>query len=238
MLPTFSTLRGATLVLGVGLGLSLASACSKDDAADSDARPSAGAAGEAAVAGAGVAGSALSGDAGGRALGGAAGAEPGADAGSAGMEAGGAPSAGSVCSVVLSMNTSNAADAETPLRETCRASTFDGQINFEVVEGAPPNGRAIQVDFFAPPVAGASVKLEDGYDFATHEGAAASYSDSVGVWNADSGTVSIETVTGDTYVVKLVDVHFAVLPGQPVEPTTMGEFVANGTITASAEPAK
>jgi hypothetical protein len=148
------------------------------------------------------------------------------------------PSAGGDCSVVLSMNTSNAVDAETPLSETCRATTFDGQINFEVVQGALPNGRGIKVDFFAPPVAGTSVKLEDGYDFAAHEGAAASYMDSVGVWNADSGTVSIESVTGDTYVVKLVDVHFAVLAGQPIEPATTGEFVANGTITASAEPAK
>jgi hypothetical protein len=136
------------------------------------------------------------------------------------------------------MNTSNAVDAETPLSETCRATTFDGQINFEVLQGELPSGRGINIDFFAPPVAGASVALEDGYDFAAHEGAAASYTDSVGVWNADSGTVSIESVTGDTYVVKLVDVHFAVLPGQPVTPATTGEFVANGIITASAQPAK
>lgn len=216
----------------------LASACSTDDAADSAAEPSAGAAGEAASGGAGATGGADSGDGGAKAPEGTAGSDGSADAGSAGMASGGAPSAGGDCLVVLSANTSNAVDAATPLSETCRATTFDGQINFEVLQGVLPSGRGINVDFFAAPVAGASVKLEDGYDFAAHEGAAASYMDSVGVWNADAGTVSIESVTGDTYVVKLVDVHFAVLPGQPVEPASTGEFVANGTITAVAKSAK
>ncbi len=159
----------------------------------------------------------------------------GAEAGSLGAAAGGAPTEGGDCYVALSENSSNAIDPTTPISDVCRATTFDGQINFEAVQ---PDERDLNIDFFAPPVAGASVKLEDGFDFAAHQGAVASYIDSAGVWNADSGTVSIVSVKGDAYVVKLANVHFAVQPGQPFEPTATGDFVANGTISATAMPSK
>lgn len=157
--------------------------------------------------------------------------EGGADSGAAG-----AASEGAACRVELSMNTSNAIDPDVPLTERCEAITFDGQINFEIYAGEGADQRNLNIDFFADPVMGASVKLEDGYDFQTGMGAAASYMDSVGVWNADSGTVTITEVSGDSYVVTLTDVHFVVLDG-PVDVANSGEFTASGTISATAMPA-
>ncbi len=220
----------STSVLGLGLALTLAVACGTDQpAATGEAGAGQGSGGE--QAGEAVGG--VPGSAGGtEALAGAGGAAPEASAG--GPAAGGASGeGGGDCFVELSMNVSNAADAETPLNELCVALQYSEQINFEISNGTAPDGRVLKVDFFESPVAGTSVKLEDGFDFGAGKGAAASYVDSVGVWNADSGSVSIESVTAGVYVVKLTNVHFAVLAGPfPVDNT--GTFVANGSITATS----
>lgn len=165
------------------------------------------------------------------AAGGAGGA--GAEAASAsGAGAGGAPSTGGDCYLALSMNSSNAVAADTPLTERCEAIIFDGQMNFEIYAGTAPDQRNLNIDFFETPVMGASVDLSKPFDFAAGKGGAASYVDTAGVWNADKGTVTIEKLEGTTFTVKLNNVHFAVQGGGPVQPTSTGEFTANGTITA------
>lgn len=231
------------LVTILGGGLS-AGACDSDDAGGStggDAGQSAAGAAvggdgpdEGSGAGAPGAGGADSAAGAGR---GAGGSSDGRAGETAAAGAGGSASEAADCFVKLSMNTSNASDADTPLSEVCEAVSFDGQINFGVTNGAGATLRNINIDFFDEPVAGKSVKLEDGYSFENGMGAAASYMDSVGVWNADSGTVSIDSVTDDGYVVRLENVHFVVLDG-PVDVANSGAFVANGTITAAAKPAK
>jgi hypothetical protein len=135
------------------------------------------------------------------------------------------------CSVVISANTSNALNPTVPLTQDCLATPYTGQVNFEINEGVAPNRRKLGIDFFVPAVVGASVKLEDGYDYAAHKGAAASYVDSAGVWNANSGTVTIVSITGDSYVLSLSKVHFVVLD---TTGTSKGSFMADGTITTKA----
>jgi hypothetical protein len=164
--------------------------------------------------------------------GGGAGGASSATESSSGAGAGGAPSEGGDCYVALSMSTSNAVDVDVPLTERCEAIIFDGQMNFEIYAGTGLNQRNLNIDFFEAPVMGASVDLSKPYDFAAGKGGAASYLDMAGVWNADKGTVTIEKVEGTTFTVRLSDVHFAVQGGGPVEPTSTGEFTANGTITA------
>jgi hypothetical protein len=134
--------------------------------------------------------------------------------------------------VKVSDNTSNAVEVTVPLTESCTAVPYEGQINFGAQNGEFPDARLLNVDFFADAVAGTSVNLQDDPNY---ERAAASYMDSVGVWNADAGTVTILSVDGDDFVVELKDVHFVVLPG-PFEVTATGEFTANGTITATITP--
>jgi hypothetical protein len=133
------------------------------------------------------------------------------------------------------MNTSNATSPDVPLSERCEALSFEGQINFEISTGEDAEQRILKVDFFQEPAMGLSVALEDGYDFQAGRGAAASYMDSAGVWNADSGTIKIARASGESYLVELTDVHFVVLDS-PVPTTNSGEFVANGTIDATAMP--
>lgn len=230
----------ASLVLGAAF--LMLGACSSDDgkapsdgAAGESGKPVGGAeanaGGGAAAGGGGLAGSAT--DGGGEPSSGGA-----ADSSGAGGAAGGAgPMMSGDCRVALSMNTSNAADAATPLDQKCEVITYDAQVNFTVTNGTLPDGRQLNVDFFEAPLAGASVKLEDGYDFEAHQGAAASYMDAGGVWNADKGTVSIVSVADGSFVLKLTNVHFVVLDGPDVEANN-GEFIANGTIAGPAMPAK
>jgi hypothetical protein len=154
--------------------------------------------------------------------------EPSGTAGANAM--GGAGNTSGDCYVELSGNTSNAIDPEVPLTASCSALPYPGQINFSVKNGQLPDARLLNVDFFAEPIAGASVDLKDDPTF---ERAAASYMDSVGVWNADSGIVTIVSVDGDSFVVALKNVHFVVLTG-PFEVAATGEFTASGTITATA----
>ena len=132
------------------------------------------------------------------------------------------------CSVVISANTSNALNPSIPLTQDCLATPYTGQVNFEINEGVAPNRRNLGIDFFAAATVGASIKLEDGYDYALHKGGAASYVDSAGVWNANSGTVTIVSITGDSYVLSLSKVHFVVLDATG---TSKGSFTADGTIT-------
>jgi hypothetical protein len=145
---------------------------------------------------------------------------------------GGATNNSRDCYVEVSDNTSNAVEVTVPLTESCTAVPYEGQINFGAQNGEFPDARLLNVDFFADAVAGASVSLKDDPNY---ERAAASYMDSVGVWNADAGTVTILSVDGDDFVVELKDVHFVVLPG-PFEVAATGEFTANGTITATITP--
>ncbi len=135
------------------------------------------------------------------------------------------------CSVVISANTSNALNPSIPLTQDCLATPYTGQVNFEINEGVAPNHRNLGIDFFAAATVGASIKLEDGYDYALHKGGAASYVDSAGVWNANSGTVTIVSITGDSYVLSLSNVHFVVLDATG---TSKGSFTADGTITTKA----
>lgn len=142
-----------------------------------------------------------------------------------------ANNSGGACSVVISANTSNALNPTIPLTQDCLSTPYTGQVNFEINEGVSPNRRNLGIDFFAPAVVGASVKLEDGYDYDLHKGAVASYVDSAGVWNADSGTVTIVSITTDSYVLSLSKVHFVV---QDTTGTSKGSFTADGTITTKA----
>lgn len=228
-------------------------ACSSDDAVKSS--PESGAGAPAMEAGGAPAGGSLdvdrtggpAGEGGGPAGAGATGAvvaggasggaasEGGANEGGA-TGAGGAPNEGAECLVTFSMNTSDAVDAGTPLDQSCEAIRFDGQMNFEIYAGDGADQRNLNIDFFDEPVMGKSVNVEDGYDFEAGRGAAASYIDSAGVWNADRGSITLQKVDGDLFRVKLTDLHFVVLGGGPSEPTNSGEFVASGTITATAMP--
>jgi hypothetical protein len=122
-------------------------------------------------------------------------------------------------------------NASTPLTQDCLASKFTDQVNFEINEGVAPNRRNLNIDFFAAASVGASIKLEDGYDFGAHKGGAASYTDSAGGWNADAGTITIVSITGDSYVLSLSKVHFVVLSSSG---TAKGSFMADGTITTKA----
>jgi hypothetical protein len=138
------------------------------------------------------------------------------------------------CNVIISKNTSNALRPELPLTQDCLATVYTGQVNFEINEGASANRRNLSVDFFAAATAGTTIKLEDGYDFAAKKGGTLSYVDNNGVWNADSGEVTIVSVTGKDYVVSLKNVHFVVIDATA---TNKGAFTANGTVTTKAPAA-
>lgn len=227
------------IAVSVAAGVLLNVGCSSDDGKASEAEAGHGSAdngGAPAETVGGAPSSAGTNALGGSSQGGAtgvAGASEPSDGGVGMVAAGGAPPQGGDCLVKVSMNDSNAIDAATPLSEKCLVETFDGQINFTIMNGTFPDGRQITVDFFADPVKGASVKLEDGYDFAAHQGAHASYVDSQGVWAADKGTVTITSVSGDDYVLTLENAHFAVSPGPGGDPAS-GTFVASGTISGTA----
>jgi hypothetical protein len=136
---------------------------------------------------------------------------------------------GGICNVVISANTSNAVNPNIPLTQNCSADlSSPDQVNFEIYEGTEHHLRNLNIDFFAAATVGASIKLEDGYGFSPGRGGAASYLDSAGGWNADSGTITIVSITNGSYVVNLSKVHFAVIFDAG---TAKGSFTADGTIT-------
>jgi hypothetical protein len=168
--------------------------------------------------------------------------DAGEDNGDAGTETDAAV-AGGDCNLVFSMDTSNVVDATMPLSSACMAAMFGGgadptQLNFSTSDSVGTASRMFGIDWFdAARTAGTVIDVANGYDYATMSGAYASYMENDGadsrLWVADQGSVKIESVNGNDYVVKLIDLHFASDNSGPVAGTAMGDFVLNGTITAT-----
>ena len=156
-----------------------------------------------------------------------------AAAGTAGM-----PTGQGTCTITFSKSDANLASTAS-IGGKCAVAAYDDghghtQVNYDISDAESGVMRDFNIDFFTPEKAGASAKIEDGYDPAAPMGAVASYLESKDatskVWNADKGTVTIESVAG-VHIARLVGIHLAVLPGS-IDNAATGTFVVDGTISA------
>jgi len=164
-----------------------------------------------------------------------------ADASNATVSVVAPPTGNADCSVVFSNDTSNMLDGTRPILTDCSAMRFGtgpSQINFGAQDVSGGTTRLFNVDWFdAARNAGSELDVAAPFDFDTSKGAYASYVElgtGSPLWVASSGKVRIESVTGNTYVVKLIGLHFEANNDGPTPSGATGAFDVNGTITGTA----
>ena len=149
------------------------------------------------------------------------------------------------CLITFTNGTANLSSPSAPMTSVCTAMQFgtavgDSQFNFRVNDTQSGTTREFNIDWFdiRAPV-GTSLKVEDGYDFATSKGINVSYMESTSVnallWTGDTGTVTLTAISGDTFTLELKSLHFQPTPDPLNSNTATGSFVVNGTITATLQ---